>query len=121
MFSKAVQVGRLIFCTGIGGQDVNTYKITSKSVEEQVNASLDNIRTTLLEAGGSMSHLVKTTIFYKYMSDLPAIRAAELEYYKQHAPLLVEEPPARHLLQTDLYQPESLVEIEAIGVVTEQD
>ena len=118
MFSRAVRIGNLILCTGMGGHDENTYKIKSNNIVDQVNTTLDNVRMTLAEAGGSLSNLVKTTVFYKDIKDLPLICEAELEYYKKHAPLLVEQPPSRHLLQTELHQSESLVEFESIGFIT---
>jgi len=120
MFSRSARVGNLIFCTSIGGQALDTFKITSNVLEEQMVIALDNIRMALEEAGGSMNNIVKTTILFKNIEDIPRIRTAELEYYQKHAPLLVEEPPARTLIQTNLHMPDSLIEMEAIGFASGQ-
>jgi len=118
MFSRSARVGNLIFCASLGGQALDTFKVPSNVLEEQVVIVIDNIRMTLEEAGGSMNNLVKTTILFKNIEDMPRIRTAELEYYQKHAPLLVEEPPARTLIQTNLHMPESLIEIEATGFIS---
>ena len=120
MFSRSARVGNLIFCTSIGGQALDTFKITSNVLEKQMVIALDNIRMALEEAGGSMNNIVKTTILFKNIEDIPRIRTAELEYYQKHAPLLVEEPPARTLIQTNLHMPDSLIEMEAIGFASGQ-
>jgi len=65
-----------------------------------------------------MNNIAKTVILFKNVEDIPRIRAAELDYYQKHAPLLVEEPPVRTLIQTNLLTPESLIEIEATGFTT---
>jgi hypothetical protein len=48
---------------------------------------------------------------------LSAVRKAELDYYVLNAPALVGEPPAVATIKSRLHRPETLVEMEAIGVI----
>ncbi len=46
-----------------------------------------------------MSKVVKTTLMLRDLDDYAAMRATELAYYRQHAPSLVDYPPASTFMQ----------------------
>ena len=118
-YSKSVVVGNLIFCSGMDGAAFETDKVSSNDVAEQTVIALDKTKDALREAGGTMDNIVRTVIFLKDMQDYDRVRETELEYYQKHAPLLVDEPPASRVIQShSLVRPESLVEIDVIGVIS---
>ncbi len=122
MCSESAVVGNLIFLSGMAGQTLETGKIQSDSLEEQMIVALDKIRIAMEEAGSSMNNIIKTLLLLKNLEDYPRMRKTELEYYQKYAPLLVEEPPASTFTQvTSLAKPEYLVEIDAIGVISRNE
>ncbi len=117
-YSKSAVVGNLVLCSSMDARNLDTGKVESKVVEEQTTVCLDKVRIAMEEAGGSMNNIVKTVILVKNVKDIARIRKAELDYYQKHAPFLREEPPASIVMQTvSLESPESLVEIDATGVI----
>ena len=69
------------------------------------------------EAGSSMNNLVKVTTLLKNREDYPKMRRTEYEYYRKHAPMLVENPPASTVMLVELGKPEYLLEVDVVGVV----
>ena len=117
-YSKSAVVGNLVYCTGMDGRlpDTGNY---STSITDQMISALGKIKAVLEEAGTSMDSIVRTTILLKNIEDYGKIREAELYYYEQNAPALVEEPPASKVIQSHSFiNPEVLVEIEAIAVLS---
>ena len=118
-YSKSTVVGNLIFCSGMDGATLETGEVSSNDVAEQTVVALDKVKDALTEAGGSIDNIVRTVIFLRNMQDYECMRETELEYYQQHAPPLVEEPPASRVIQShSLVRPESLVEIDVFGVIS---
>ncbi len=117
--SKSMVVGNFIFSSGMDGADPKTGTVTSSDVAEQTTIALGKIGEALGEAGGSMENIVRTIIFLRNMEDSPRVREAEQGFYHQHAPLLVDEPPASRIIQSHaLLRPGARVEIDVIGVIS---
>ena len=118
-YSRSAVVGNLIFCSSMDGATSDTGKIPSDDVAEQTVVALDKVKGSMEEAGGAMHNVVQTVIFLKDFKDYERMREAELKYYEKYAPLLVDEPPASRVIQPrSLVRPESLIEIEATGVIS---
>ena len=120
--SGAVVVGNIVFLNSFDGRSMETGKVTSDKFEEQLNVCLDNIRLTLEQVGSPMSNLSKCFILLKNYRDGPRTGKAMLEYYKKHAPILVEEPPAVTVSEVEsLTGPGCLVEIDALSVLSKDE
>lgn len=117
-FANSVVAGNLIFISGCQGQNDETVKLETDVFEEQMIIALDKVRRCMEEAGSSMNNVIKTLILLKRLEDYPRMRRTELEYYQKHAPLLVDDPPASTFMVVGLAKPESLVEIDVVGVVS---
>ena len=118
-FSRSVVVGNLIFVSGCQGMNPETLKTETDVFEEQMIIALDKVRMAMEEAGSSMNNVVRTLMLLKNLEDYPRMRKTELEYYQEHAPFLVDNPPASTFMQVaSLAKPEFLVEIDAIGVIS---
>ena len=120
--SKSAIVGNIIFLSSLDGRTLETGEVTSNKFDEQLVVCLDNIRLALEEAGSSMDNLVKNFVLLRDFEDCPRMWKTMLEYYQKYAPDLVEEPPAITVTQvSSLAEPECLVEIDSIAVVSKDE
>jgi 2-iminobutanoate/2-iminopropanoate deaminase len=117
-FSRSVVAGNLIFISGCQGQNEETIRVETDVFEEQMVIALDKVRRAMEEAGSCMDNVIKTLILLKNIDDYPRMRRTELEYYQEHASLLVADPPASTCMQVELAKPGFLLEIDVIGVVS---
>lgn len=65
-YSAAVIAGDLVFLAGQTPRDADR-KVIGETIEEQTQATLDNLEGALSAAGGSLKDLVKVTV---YLTDL---------------------------------------------------
>jgi 2-iminobutanoate/2-iminopropanoate deaminase len=108
-YSQAIVAGGFVFCSGTVGIDPAT-GVPGDGVEAQTELALRNLGAILAEAGTSLSGLVKTTIFYTDVADIPAINAV----YERFMP---DPPPARSAPASVVLPRGLLISIEAIAVV----
>jgi 2-iminobutanoate/2-iminopropanoate deaminase len=108
-YSQAIVAGGFVFCSGTVGIDPAT-GVPGDGVEAQAELALRNLGAILAAAGASLSHLVKTTIFYTDVADFPAINAV----YERFMP---DPPPARSAPASVVLPRGLLISIEAIAAV----
>ncbi|HEU0238933.1 MAG TPA: Rid family detoxifying hydrolase [Micromonosporaceae bacterium] len=108
-YSQAIVANGFVFCSGTPGIDPATGDIAD-GIEAQTEQALRNLEAILTEAGGSLSTLVKTTIFYANVEDFATINAIYARYMPDPAP--ARSAPANVVLPRGL-----LISIEAIAVV----
>jgi 2-iminobutanoate/2-iminopropanoate deaminase len=117
-FARSMVVGNLIFVSGCTGQDTIEGKPTADTFEDQMKMALHKVKMAMEEAGSSMENIVKTVMLIKSRDDYPKMRKTEVEYYMEHAPNLVEDPPAStFIVPASLARPEFLIEMDVIGVI----
>ncbi len=116
-FARSVVSGGFIFLSGSSGRTIETGEVSSDDVAEQTRVALDKVRLALEEAGSSLKHIVKMTIYLRDMRDYQAMRDAEFSYYREYCPSLAEAPPASTVVQVvSLSKPSMLVEFDAIAL-----
>ncbi|MDP7626102.1 MAG: RidA family protein, partial [Rhodospirillales bacterium] len=104
--SATVSAGNLVFLSGCDSADTGT-------VEQQINAALDKVRTNLEVAGSSMDKIVKTLMMLRHIEDYPKMRKVEIEYYERHALHLVANPPVSTFVQLpEITRPDTLFQID---------
>jgi 2-iminobutanoate/2-iminopropanoate deaminase len=104
--SRAVRAGDFVFLTGqIPFQD--GAPMTSGGIEEQTRVVLEAIRSTLAEAGCSLSDVVKSMVWLTDRADFPGFNAVYAEYF-------LDEPPARSAVVSDLLV-DVRVEVEVVA------
>jgi 2-iminobutanoate/2-iminopropanoate deaminase len=109
-YSQAVEVGDMIFTSGQIG-------LTSKGVlveggvKEQATQVLSNLSEVLKEAGSSLSHVVKTTIFLANMSDFAEVNKIYASFFGDHK-------PARSTVAVKTLPLSVSIEIDAIAIKT---
>ncbi len=132
--SESVVVGNLIFLSAMGGEDPGTGKIETESFEEQWKIALGKVSMAMDRAGSSLSNIINTLHFITRVNDLSSggkdIRAtyspatdrlwkAELDYFDQHAPFLLEDFPTSTFLKVAaLANPAAKGQTDVTGVIS---
>ncbi|MCL0088027.1 Rid family detoxifying hydrolase, partial [Dehalococcoidia bacterium] len=109
-YSPAIVYGSLVFVSGQGPLDPKTKAIVSGSFEEELELTLQNLKSILEEAGSSMDKVLKVTVFLSRMEDFAKLN----EVYKRH---FVEDRPARTCIEAAGLPFDMKVEIEAIAAI----
>lgn len=116
-FAQSVVVGDFVFLSGSSGRTAKDGEVSSIDPAEQVKVALTKIKNALEVAGSCMDNIVKVQILVKDMRDYDAIKQAEFDFYKEHAPGLYAEPPASTVWQVvSLSKPDMLVEFDMIAL-----
>jgi enamine deaminase RidA (YjgF/YER057c/UK114 family) len=90
--AESVTAGQLVFlsaCRGLldGGR-------APASVDDEVSTALGNVRDALARAGSAVANIVKITLMLTDAANYAEGRRALLAFYADHAPRLLETPPA---------------------------
>ncbi len=108
-YSVAIDTGSTVYVSGQVPLDARTGKLVPGGIKEQTEQVFANLRAALQEAGLSLHHVVKSTVF---MSDLGEFGAMNEVYAKQMpAPF-----PARSTVQVAALPLGAKVEIEVVAV-----
>ena len=109
-YSQAVRHGSMLFVSGQLGLDPVTNHLVSDDIESQIDQVLANVEAICVEAGTSIQHALKLTLYLQDLSDFAAVNQA-LEA-KLTAPY-----PARATTQVAGLPLGALIEIDAIVAV----
>ena len=107
-YSQAIRVGNLIFTSGQIPIDPATGSFVEGGIKEQTRQSLLNVKAVLNEAGTTIDHVIKTTVFMADMSDFADMNSVYAEFF--NAPY-----PARSAVAVKTLPKGALVEIEVIA------
>ena len=108
--SMATKSGELVFVAGIVALDENGEMVGKGDVKGQTRQVIENIKELVEAAGGGLSDINKTTVYITDFANYAGMNEVYREYF-------AEEPPARATVRADLFNPDLLVEIDAIAVV----
>ncbi len=108
--SMATKSGEMVFVAGIVALDEHGEMVGKGDVREQTRQVLENIKELVTAAGGSLSDITKTTVYITDFANYAGMNEVYGEYF-------AEQPPARATVRADLFNPDLLVEIDAIAVV----
>ncbi len=107
-YSQAVKVGGLLFMSGQIPVNPSNGAIVSEDIQEQAKQSLENLKAVITAAGGSLSDIVKTTIFAVDINDFQAVNKIYAGYFDNN-------PPARSFVAVKELPKGAKIEIEAIA------
>ena len=107
-YSQAIRVGNLLYTSGQIPINPATGNFVDGSIKEQTRQSLTNIKAILEEAGLTMAHVVKTTVFMADMNDFADMNAVYAEFF-------TEPYPARSAVAVKTLPKGALVEIEVVA------
>ena len=109
-YSQAVRHGSMLFVSGQLGLDPVTNQLMGDDIESQIKQALANVEAICLEAGTSIQHALKLTLYLQDLSDFAAVNQA-LEAN------LTAPYPARATIQVAGLPLGALIEIDAVIAV----
>ena len=110
-YSQAVQWGDVVFISGQIPLDPENGQLNNATFEDETNQVLDNLEAICQEAGGTLDHILKLTI---YLTDL-----AKFDVVNSIMASRFSEPfPARATLEISKLPKEVSIEIDAILSIT---
>jgi len=89
--AESVAAGELVFVSACHAADAGSF---SQQIEREIAAALDHLRHALTGAGSAVGKLVKVTLLLSDAADHAQMERELLVCYREHAPHLVESPPA---------------------------
>lgn len=113
-YSAGIIGGHFVFTAGQLGLIPETGVMVEGGVEAETRQALLNARGILEEAGSSLAHVVKTTVFLRDMNDFAKVNAIYGEFF-------TENPPARSAIQVAALPKGAAVEIEMVALVPCED
>ena len=106
VLSTAVKVGDIIFLSGALGTKPGGGGLADGGIEGQTRQALENIKTSVTLAGGTMADIAKCTVFLADVKDCQAMNGVYREFFPT-------DPPARTTVGVaGLVVPGALIEIE---------
>jgi 2-iminobutanoate/2-iminopropanoate deaminase len=108
-YSPVVRAGDLLFVSAQAGVDPATGKVPDGGIAAECRQALTNLQRALTAAGSDPSKVMRITLFYTNLDDLPAINAAFAEMFPT-------DPPARSAAIVGLAGGRS-ISIDAIAVI----
>ena len=109
-YSQAIKVNGFVFVSGQLSLRPGDKELSAGEIGPQTEQVFANLRAILEEAGSSLEHLVKTTVFLQNLDDFAGMN----EVYARH---VGSTPPARSTFEVAKLPAGALVEIEAIALV----
>jgi 2-iminobutanoate/2-iminopropanoate deaminase len=114
VFSQAIEIdaqGKLLFISGLTSRDSDGNVIGEGDIKVQTETILENMKKVLEQVGGSMSDIVKVTVFIRDMEMFKDIHEVRRRYF-------TEPYPASSMVEVSrLVSPEHLIEIEAVAAI----
>ncbi len=108
-YSQAIKAGGIIYISGQIGLDPKNGQLVNDSLETETRQMMSNVRAILEEAGLTLDHVVKCTIYLDKMEDFATINQVYGEYFG-------DEPPAREAIEISKLPKEANVEISVIAM-----
>ena len=108
-YSHAAKAGNTMYIAGQIAKDVDGNIVGRSDFEKQARQVHENLKNILKEAGGSLQHIVKMTIFLTHYSYLDSYRSVRDEYFPEPG------PPNTLLVVESLALPDYMIEVEAVA------
>ncbi len=103
--------GKVLHVSGQVAQDATGAVMGKGDIRAQPRQVLENIRTVLAGAGGTMDDVARVTVYVTDMSGLAQIHEVRGQYFRRPY-------PASTLVEVKrLVKPEYLIEIDAVAVI----
>lgn len=109
-YSQAVRAGNMLFVSGQIPIDPATGALIQGDIASQTRRVLDNLAAILKAAGGSLDHVVRTTVFLADMGDFAAMNDVYAGYFSNPA-------PARATVQAARLPKDARIEIDVIAIL----
>ncbi len=85
-YSQAIVSGDMLYTSGQIGLDPTSGEMVADDVASQARQVVKNLTAVISEAGGSLSQIVKVTIFLEDMNDFATVNQIYADWLGQHKP-----------------------------------
>lgn len=106
-YSQGIKSGPLIFLSGQIPLDPTTMELIGPDIVKQTKQVFKNLNAVALAAGGSLSDIVRLSIFLTDLNNFASVNMIMEEYFS-------EPYPARATIEVSALPKGALVEIDAI-------
>ena len=110
-YSQAVQWGDVVFISGQIPLNPENGQLNNTTFEDETNQVLDNLEAICQEAGGTLDHILKLTIYLTDLSKFDVVNSIMAARFS-------EPFPARATLEISKLPKEVSIEIDAILSIT---
>ena len=110
-YSQAVQWGDVVFISGQIPLDPKNGQLNNATFEDETNQVLDNLEAICQEAGGTLDHILKLTIYLTDLSKFDVVNSIMASRFS-------EPFPARATLEISKLPKEVSIEMDAILSIT---
>jgi len=110
-YSHVAKVGKTLYIAGQVALDVQGKLVGKGDFEAQARQVYTNLKNILVECGGGLQNIVKTTTILTHYGNVESYRKIRKEF------LVDLMPPNTLLIIESLASPDFLIEIEAIAVM----
>ncbi|MDC1360735.1 RidA family protein [Gammaproteobacteria bacterium] len=110
-YSQAVQWGDVVFISGQIPLNPENGQLNNATFEDETNQVLDNLEAICEEAGGTLDHILKLTIYLTDLSKFDVVNSIMASRFS-------EPFPARATLEISKLPKEVSIEIDAILSIT---
>lgn len=108
-YSQGIEANGTVYVSGQLPINPQTGEFAGEDISSQAEQSLKNVQAVLAEAGLTLEHVVKATVFLKDIGDFAAMNEVYARYFTENC-------PARSAVQAAALPKDALVEIEVIAV-----
>lgn len=108
-YSQAISANGMVYTSGQLGIDPATGMIP-EGIVAQTRQSLTNVKAILEQAGLTMDHVIKTTVFLSDMNNFVSMNEVYAEFFTQGS------YPSRSAVEVARLPKDAMVEIEVIAV-----
>jgi 2-iminobutanoate/2-iminopropanoate deaminase len=85
-YSPVVRVGNLLFLSAQAGVDPATGTVPEGGFEAECRQAFANLARALTASGSDLAHVVRTTVFYADVQDLPTLNKVYSEAFPANPP-----------------------------------
>jgi 2-iminobutanoate/2-iminopropanoate deaminase len=110
-YSQAVQWGDVVFISGQIPLDPENGELNNATFEDETNQVLDNLEAICQEAGGTLDHILKLTIYLTDLSKFDVVNSIMASRFS-------EPFPARATVEISKLPKEVSIEMDAILSIT---
>ena len=110
-YSQAVQWGDVVFISGQIPLNPENGQLNNATFEDETNQVLDNLEAICREAGGTLDHILKLTIYLTDLSKFDVVNSIMASRFS-------EPFPARATLEISKLPKEVSIEMDAILSIT---
>ena len=85
-YSQAAQHGPWVFLSGQIPLNPETMTLIEGDISQQIRQVFDNLRAVCEEAGGSLAHIIKLTIYLTDLNNFPQVNEVMAQYFDSPYP-----------------------------------